>query len=181
MSDQEQQILSALELQTMKVLTKDANKVRDEVQSGKGQPVDFTVHVKGHVDVGEDTTVRKSNKPDATQSLGLVFEILHREGLWNELRDRMQDTNRPMRVDEIGSWISSKVGDQFVESFNENNSMPVVEVEHNLRAKDLVSRTTTRSTSPRKGSISGSLEITTLDLTKVATRTVDKMTRKIKV
>lgn len=175
-----EQLLTALELCAVKVLGRDADKRRDEVSVGKGQTVDVSLRLKGFIDVGDETKMTTRTKPSGTAMLALVFELLAKSETWDELKNQIT-SKKAMSVDEIGTWMAKRLSDQIIASFTENSVFPTTIKEHELRAKDVVEQTTSKKENPRRGLLKGTLEVETLDLSAVSSKTVIKMTRKIEL
>jgi len=74
----EGQELSALEWQALKVAGKEADQLRAGVEVGPQQEVDFTVRVRGSIDVSEPTESTSTSKPRPEDLLARVFDRLAR-------------------------------------------------------------------------------------------------------
>lgn len=66
-------MLSPAELHALKVLAKDADKVRDQLKDGDTIPLDFGVHIVGDLVVNGASQFTASQKPDMIQVIAAVL------------------------------------------------------------------------------------------------------------
>jgi len=64
---------SPLEYHALKLLAKDAEKLRDQLTAGQGQEIDFTVHITGSIGVGEDNQYDASESPKLIDVLAILL------------------------------------------------------------------------------------------------------------
>jgi hypothetical protein len=68
--------LSALELHAVKIIGRKAEKQRDKLQVGSGQPIDLVLHISGAIDVQPNIKFDSIEKPTVEDVLALAMAKL---------------------------------------------------------------------------------------------------------
>lgn len=130
-----------LEMAALAQVSKDAKKFRDRLVQGKGQMVDFTIRVRGAVDVGADHAAIVNDPLDTLLLLGLIFDRLAprtRSQVLRDLRGASDD------------WAAS-------------GEVPSVSKDAEEAATQLIEAAKRKGTQQRRGAVTASLSLTLLE------------------
>lgn len=131
--------LTPLELHALKILSKAADKVRDELRQGTGQVVDFTVRITGAINVPPDNEFDRAVKPTAEDMLAIVLAAVG---------GRTQSTILRTLTDAYGNLAT-----------DEERSRPVVPAEALRTAQTALLACTIQRTTTQRGGVVGSLKL----------------------
>jgi len=120
--------LSPIEWMGLKACAKLAEPYREKVEAGKGQEFDFTVRVRGMLDVGEDTETTRSKAPKPAELVAAILESL-------------SEDQRKLVVESVRE--------------NWSKGEERAGLDATVRAGELIASLTTQETSPQKGSVRG--------------------------
>ncbi len=129
--------IEPLELHALARASKDAAKVRDALQPGLSQPVDFTVRIWGTIDVSNEQTYSITKKPDLKEVLAVVLGTLKPKDRTAAVEQVLARLKHPRPEIELSpEWLG------FVESIESELSQQQEQV--------------------RRGSVTGTLEVEVL-------------------
>lgn len=143
--------LSALEWLAVKIVGRDADKRRHEVEPGKAQPVDLLLRIQGNVDVANDGSTTTTDKPTAEHLLAFLLSKMTTEqqsvvdGYFADLVSAMkqQDPKAPV-------------------------TLPDVKEGHVAMAHVMIEAVTHRTKSPKRGTTKGQFNVGLVELGKLS-------------
>jgi hypothetical protein len=154
-----QSTLSALEWLAVRIVGKNADAFRDEVQPGKGQDVDLLLRIQGKIDVFEDGTTTQTEKPKLDNLLGHIIKRLTPSD-WEAIRNAI------------------------MQAIANDGTLPGCEEGYAAKAKMLIDAMTKRKSAPKKGATKGSFRVGSVDtqqLSPTMRTDVQRFTRAIKL
>ena len=129
-----------LELHALNQVAKQATKVRDRLEPGQAQMVDFTVRITGAMNVGDSQSGKSAERLEAAKIVALVFAALGPR----KMTDVIEHAHRACTA------------------FVNGGAEPEVDADCLARAEDLLKTISREVVAPKRGNVTGAIKATVL-------------------